>query len=295
MPTLRLSVGRDLEYRVAGAEEDPVVLFHHGTPGSRAALRMFDRVAADNGLRVLTYSRAGAGGSTRHRGRSVADVVPDLVELLDHVGAERCVTVGWSGGGPFCLAMGALAADRVAGVLCIAGVGPYDAQGLDFLDGMADANVQEFTVAAAGEEPLRALLDDIAPEVRDADAAGLIEHLGGLLPPVDKAQLTDDFGDDMAANFREALRVGFEGWLDDDLAFVKGWGFDVGDIAVPTTLLHGDQDLMVPFRHGQWLAAHIPGAVSHLLPGQGHLSLAVDALPQALAELRATLGDGRSG
>ena len=48
------------------------------------------------------------------------------------------------------------------------------------------------------------------------------------MPAVDRAQLDDEFGEDMAASFREAVRLGHDGWVDDDLAFVKGWGFDVG-------------------------------------------------------------------
>ena len=121
-------------------------------------------MAAECGLRSVFYSRAGAGGSSRLPGRSVADVVPDLLELLDHLGAERCVTAGWSGGGPHCLAMGALAPHRVAAVLCVAGVAPYDAEGLDFLAGMGEENVEEFDGRAlAGEEVLRELLGSEPP------------------------------------------------------------------------------------------------------------------------------------
>lgn len=288
MQTLQLSDGRALDYAVEGEAEDPVLLFHHGTPGSGIVQRTLSRAAIDSRLRIAFYSRAGAGGSSRLPGRSVADVVPDLVELLDHLGVERCATAGWSGGGPHCLALGALVPDRVTGVLCVAGVAPYDAEGLDFLAGMGEDNVEEFTAAVAGEEALREVLDPAVPRLRDADAQGLLESMSGLLPAVDRAQLTDVFGEDMSASFREAVRLGHDGWVDDDLAFVKDWGFDVGDIAVPTTVIQGAQDLMVPFSHGEWLASHIPGAVAHLLPGEGHLSV-TSALPQAFTALRATL------
>ena len=88
--------------------------------------------------------------------------------------------------------------------------------------------------------------------------------------------------------FREALKNGVDGWNDDDLAFTVPWGFDLSAITVPTFVWQGSADLMVPFAHGQWLAANVPGATAHLLDGEGHLSVGVGAMPQMLDELRAT-------
>ena len=44
---------------------------------------------------------------------------------------------------------------------------------------------------------------------------------------------------------------------------------------------------MVPFAHGRWLGSAIPGAETHLRPGEGHLSLAVEAFGQILDGLLA--------
>ena len=93
----------------------------------------------------------------------------------------------------------------------------------------------------------------------------------------------------MAANFREGLRIGVNGWLDDDLAFTRPWGFDLAAIEVPTMVWHGTEDLMVPFAHGLWLADHVSGVTAHLLDGEGHLSVGVGALDRMFADLAATL------
>ncbi len=97
--------------------------------------------------------------------------------------------------------------------------------------------------------------------------------------------LTGEFGEDMAASFHEALRLGVDGWLDDDLAFVQPWGFALNDIVVPTMLWQGSEDLMAPIAHGRWLAQHIPGVVAHLEEGEGHLSIAISAVDRMLGEL----------
>jgi pimeloyl-ACP methyl ester carboxylesterase len=86
----------------------------------------------------------------------------------------------------------------------------------------------------------------------------------------------------------EGLRVSHRGWYDDDLAFTEPWGFDLATIERTVHIWQGAHDRMVPFAHGQWLAAHIPTACVHLYPEHGHLSLGVESFPQILDEMIAT-------
>lgn len=288
MTSLSLSDGRTLDIQVNGADDGPVLVFHHGTPGSLLPRKVMVEQAAERGLRLVTYSRAGYGESTRRKGRTVADIADDVTAILDHLEVERAMTAGWSGGGPHALATGALLPDRITGVLSIAGVAPYDADGLDFLGGMGDGNIEEFGAALEGETVLRPLLDGMREELKNATPEAILGELSSLLPEVDRKQITDESGDEMAANFREALKHSVDGWLDDDLAFTVPWGFDLAALRVPTFVWQGSADLMVPFAHGQWLAANVPGATAHLLEGEGHLSVGVGAMPQMLDELRAT-------
>lgn len=285
MVHLNLPDGRVLDVHMSGPVDGLPLIFHHGTPGSGMQSRQMQRAAAARGLRLVTFSRAGYGASTRKPGRVVADAAADVAAVLDLLDAPRCLTAGWSGGGPHALATGALLGDRVAGVLVIAGVAPYGVPGLDWLAGMGEQNIEEFGAALDGEKPLRAYLEPAGEQLRHPDAADIVRELSTLLPPVDVAVITDEYGADMAANFAEAMSSGIDGWVDDDLAFATDWGFALDSISVPTFLWQGSADLMVPFAHGQWLASHVPGVAAHLDDGQGHLSIAVGALDPMLDEL----------
>ncbi len=259
-------------------------MFHHGTPGAAVPFRALERAAHERGLRFVTSSRPGYGGSSRQRGRSVADVVADTEAMLASLGAEHCLVAGWSGGGPHALACAARL-DAAAAVLVIAGVAPYDADDLEWTAGMGQENVTEFGTALQGEEQLQRLLVEWRDHLKEPTVEMIISSLQTLLPEVDRAVLTDEFGEDMVANFREALRNGVDGWVDDDLAFTRPWGFDLKEISVPTSIWQGSADLMVPFAHGQWFSKKLPGATAHLEQGEGHLSVGIGTLDRMLDEL----------
>ena len=282
-----LSDGRRLEVEVTGPDDGTPLLFHHGTPGGSRQFETMADAAHARGCRLVTWSRPGYGASDRRAGRSIADDTEDVAALLDHLGAESCLVAGWSGGGPHALACGALLADRVGAVLCIAGVAPYAAEGLDWMAGMGDDNVAEFGAAVEGERALRAWLDAVRPELLTVTGDDISDAMATLLPPVDKAALTGEFAEFLAGSFRQAVAPGVDGWLDDDLAFTQPWGYDLAEVAVPTYLWQGTEDMMVPFAHGEWLAAHVPGVTAHLERGEGHVSMGLGALDSMLDELTA--------
>lgn len=260
-------------------------LFHGGTPMGPVLDEAAADAAASAGLRWITYGRPGYGDSTSLLGRDVAQAAADSATVLDHLDLQTFVTYGLSGGGPHALACAALLPDRCLGVATVGGVGPDNVADLDFVDGMAQENVEEFAAAHSGRAALEAFLGAAAPGLRDVTGSDIVAALGGLVGPVDQAALTGPVGDYFAAAAREALRNGSDGWRDDDLAFVRPWGFDLHDIEVPVAIWQGGQDLMVPPAHGRWLAAHIAIAREHFEQEQGHLSLGVAHLPQILRDL----------
>lgn len=284
---LELSDGRRLDVRVDGPEGGLPIVFHHGTPGACSPLRAVERAATERGLRVVAASRPGYGSSTRHEGRRVADVVSDTEAVLHALGADRCVVAGWSGGGPHALACAARL-PGVAATLVIAGVAPSDADGLDWTADMGQDNIDEFRAAKEGAAPLRAYLDALWPHFEAVSGTDVAAALGNLLPAVDQHALTGEFADDLAASSREGVREGVDVWLDDDLAFVSPWGFDLEEIETATAIWQGSEDLMVPFAHGRWLASHVPRASVHLVEGEGHLSMLLTSIGAMLDELIGT-------
>src|SRR5439155_10749166 len=121
--------------------------------------------------RVITYDRPGYGGSARHAGRRVVDCVGDVAAIADVLGIERFAITGGSGGGPHALAVAARLPEQVTRAACAVGVAPYEAQDINWFDGMDPLNVQEFGWALQGEEVLARELEREAAEVKQRVAA----------------------------------------------------------------------------------------------------------------------------
>jgi pimeloyl-ACP methyl ester carboxylesterase len=262
-------VTADFEVMRHGPPDGRVLVFHVGTPNAPDEFPLLTDALDERGWQLVAYARPGYAGSRRREGRSVADAAADTAAILDDLGLDRFVTIGWSGGGPHALACAALLPDRCDAAASLAGVAPFDAEGLDFLAGMGAENIEEFGAAATSRDELVAFLE--------------------LVDDVDRAALSGEFAETLARMLRRALSNGIDGWLDDDLAFVKPWGFDLGSIRVPVSIWQGAHDRMVPFSHGEWLAAHVPGARVHLYDDEGHISLA-QQLPRILEDLASRTG-----
>ena len=280
-----LEAGRSLEAVLEGDPDGTLLVFHHGSPGAAVAFPPFDRAAARKGIKVVTYSRPGFGDSTRLEGRTIASCAGDVEALADYLHADRFLTAGWSGGGPHAIACAALLPDRVLAAATVAGVAPYDAEGIAWTHGMGEMNQIEYPLAA--QDPA-ALLEWMKPQVNAMariDATEIVDALRSIISDVDEASLSGEFGEVMAASFRRAFAHGPWGWYDDDLAFVAPWGFDLGSLTVPVSVWQGRHDLMVPFAHGEWLASNLPSARPRLRQEHGHLSLAVGSIDEILGDL----------
>ena len=234
----------------------------HGTPGGRIAYWSDPTIYARLGLRRITLDRPGYGESSRFPGRAVADIVPDIEAIAGTLGIDRFAVTGGSGGGPHALACAALLGDRVLRCLAEVSIAPHDADGLDWVAGMTAGNVIEFEAAVAGEDAMRAVATRERATTLQRFADGRSDFLGDTyeMSEADKAQMAKHHRR-IANQLVNALAPGADGWVDDMLAFVKPWGFDVASIRVPVLLKYGRADTLVPGAHGDWLAAHVPAAI----------------------------------
>jgi pimeloyl-ACP methyl ester carboxylesterase len=265
--------GRVLTVSEGGDPNGAPILIHHGTPGSRLIYEIHDAIARSQGVRLITYDRPGYGDSDRHAGRRVAGCVDDVHAIADALALDRFASWGISGGGPHVLACAALCDDRLAAVASLAAVAPFEAGGLDWLDGMGQDNIDEFGAVLAGPNELQAYLDEGRMQVLAATPDGIVEVMASLLGPEDRSILTGAYAEFFVASSALGLRDSVDGWFDDDIVFAEPWGFDLSQINRPVLLLHGGDDRFVPVAHGHWLAARIPDVEARIDANDGHLTL----------------------
>ncbi|MCX6426313.1 MAG: alpha/beta hydrolase, partial [Actinobacteria bacterium] len=245
-----LSDSRKLELLDNYVDSSNAIIFHHGTPGDVTTWSTWVDLCKSKGIRAISYSRAGYGLSDRNKNRIVSDVNKDIEQVLKAKGIKRFVSIGWSGGGPHALANIEMAENCAA--ISLAGVGAFGQPDLDFLADMGQENHDEFGAALAGFDQIEEWMAINGPAMQTVTGDQVRESLGGLIGAADKAVIEGAYADAMAANFRRALANGFSGWIDDDIAFIEKWGFELENIRKPVFLWQGDQDLMVPHAHGQW-------------------------------------------
>jgi pimeloyl-ACP methyl ester carboxylesterase len=278
MPEHEIDVGgRTVCVLESGVPDGHALFALHGTPGARVVWRELVEDAERRGIRLVSYDRPGYGGSDPAPGRTVLAAANDIAAIADALGIERFAVEGGSGGGPHALACTQLG-DRVVAVASLAGVAPWEAEGLDWLDGMGQDNLDEFGATLEGEDVLRSYLAEQRAQMLASDPQAIGETLDSLLCPPDRACLTGELAEFLHEQIHVGLSGGVEGWLEDDFAFLEPWGFELEDIDVPVQVWHGTQDQFVPVAHGHWLAERIPDAEAHIYDEDGHLTLQMNRI-----------------
>lgn len=264
---IRLLDGRRMAYCEWGDLSGRPLIWLHGSPASR--LFCPDEEATEAaGVRFITMDRPGYGGSDPRPDRTILDWPDDYLQLADRLGIPPCPVVGWSSGGPYALALGFRAPDRVTIIGLAASVGP-----IEHVPGALD----EFSPAS------RAVIELLASD-RIAGTAAFESHAAWLAGDGWQAMFEESWGeaDDrvladaatlvaMKALTREAARQGSIGLAADDIAEFSPWGFSVAEIRQPVLVWSGASDRMVGQRNADYYAATIPGASPVTFATAGHL------------------------
>jgi pimeloyl-ACP methyl ester carboxylesterase len=256
----------------ASAPDAPTVVWHPGSPHTGEPIEPILTAARERGIRLITYARPGYGGSTPNPGRNVASAAEDVAAIADELEMDRFAVLGYSGGGPHALACAARMPGRVAAAAALACVAPFDGDD-GWFDGMHAPAALRAAVVSREARAAFAETDEFDPgQFVDTDWAALEGEWSTL-------------GDDA----QRAEADGPGGLIDDDVAFTRPWGFDLGDVRVPTLLVHGERDRVIPRSHAVRTLAALPEARLWMRLDEGHVAV-LSVLPDALEWLCERIG-----
>jgi pimeloyl-ACP methyl ester carboxylesterase len=284
--------GRVLRVRDAGDPHGDVVMYFHGTPGSRLDLGFGEEAASEIGVRLVSFDRPGYGGSTPAP-FGLESIARDAQAIADHLGVDRFATLGQSGGGPFALAAGAVLGDRVLRVGVASGAGPFQFVP-DAIEGLSDGDRAALALLPGDDvgaaDAFAAEFDPLVPLFRTANPSEIVAAFQELLSPRDRELLQDERRvAALTSTMHESLRQGTKGAGWDNVAWVGAWDVDVATVACPVVLWYGDEDRFAPPAHGLWLRDHLASARLVQRAGEGHLGF-YEHLNEMLQALTAEVG-----
>lgn len=251
---------------VAEVGTGPAVLVLHGMPGDwRQARTLADDLS--DAHRVILPSRPGYGRTPLRSGRTPDDQASLMVALLDVLRETRVAVVGVSGGGPAARSLATHHSGRTSALVLLCAIAtecadvPVAVRMLGGIPGLwaVASRVDRRRRARVLSDPVGArrlaLADLNAAERAAADEAVVADLMA--------------FGQDRLHVMTQVagLRNDFRQLQIGRAAGHAPWP---AGAHVPTLVMHGDADTVVPVDHGRYLAAHIPGAQLEELPGAGH-------------------------
>jgi pimeloyl-ACP methyl ester carboxylesterase len=269
--TVAVRDDRRLSFAEYGSPRGPAIVWMHGTPGARRQIPFEARAIAEaRGLRIIGIDRPGIGSSTPHLYPNILDWTHDLALLLDALAIDAARIIGLSGGGPYALAAGAGLPDRIHGVGVLGGVAPT--RGPDAAEGgVVQLAVRLAPALAAARVPLGVLLTGAIRLARPIAGPGL-DLYAAVQPAGDKNLLSrPEFKAMFLDDLLNGSRFQTTAPLSDLVLFTRDWGFAPSDVCVPVRWWHGDEDHIVPFRHGQHLVDRLPDATMTVIDGESHL------------------------
>lgn len=241
--------GREVFVATGGRDFDPTVpavVLIHGAGFDHTAWALHSRWFAHNGFSVLVPDLPGHGRSAGPVLSSIAEMADWTAALLNAAGAKRAHLIGHSMGSLIALETAARHPDHVS-ALSLIGTAATMTVGQDLLKA-AEAN------------------DQAAIDMVSIWGLGFSAELGGSLAP----------GLWMHGGAQRTLQHCAPGVLHSDLAACNAYANALtaaAKVAVPTTVILGERDMMTPAKAGKALAAAIPNARTVVLAGAGHMMM----------------------
>ena len=254
MPYVTSDDGARIFYKDWGTDGSPVVL-SHGWPLNSDAWEAAALFLAEHGHRAIAHDRRGHGRSSQTwHGNEMDTYADDLANLIDSLGLEEVTLVGHStGGGEAVRYLGRHGSSRVARLVLVSAVPPLMLQTEDNPEGLP---LEVFDGIRAGEKANRSQL------YRDLADGPFFGH---------------NRRGDVAQGFRDAfwlqgMACGHRAAYECIAAFsATDFRPDLEKIDVPTLVVHGDDDQIVPFPvGGERSAKLIAGAELKVYEGSGH-------------------------
>jgi pimeloyl-ACP methyl ester carboxylesterase len=268
--SVMLPDGSRVSFAEAGDPAGQVVLYLHGTPGSRMqVVGPVDTAAGELGLRIVAPDRPGYGGSSFAR-YQVCDYPAMIARFADALGIGQFGVVGTSGGGRYAYACGLSLPDRVRRVSLVASTAPPDMPGVRETWSKADRRL--YSMAAEAPWLLRVLMARTARKLR-RDPELMMGMLRGLSEPDQVAVSRVEVQSLIRRMTAEAFHQGARGFVHDLRLEALPWGFTLQTLASPIDIWHGLDDTIVQCEQAGILASAVPGSQRHFIAGEGHFSL----------------------
>lgn len=256
MPFITTHDGVDLFYKEWGPASGQPIVLSHGWPLNSDSWEAQQLFLADQGFRAIAHDRRGHGRSAQvWDGNDMDHYADDLAALMDALDLRDTILVGFStGGGEVTRYIGRHGTDRVAKLVLVSAVPPFMLQTADNPGGVP---IEVFDGIRASS------LADRSQLYRDlADGPFFGHNREGT----DIAQGTRD------AFWRQGLQAGHKNAYDSIAAFsATDMREDLRAVDVPTLVIHGDDDQVVPIDVGGRASAGIvDGAQLKVYPGAPH-------------------------
>lgn len=249
-------------------EQGPkLFVWHNGTPSARPLSPTMLELFASHGFSVAIPLRAGYGASTYQPPRSFEAEATGTATVVSKLGFERFVTCGYSGGGPRALADLAFNPAAIAGIV-VAGVAPYFEPEVDWLAEGDPDELEMFRALVEHGEESRPNFEKWLDGMKSFNLETFREQNSSDQVLLDWTETPD-------AHFRftqpgKTWDQGVSGWMLDEIALARPWGFDPSVITKPTYIWTGDQDKNVHPMCSRWMHDKIEGSVLNVLPGYEH-------------------------